>query len=89
MLGRANSVYRFVGWGMIPVGTLLGGVVVAAAQPLLGRAGALRAPFVFAAVVQAALFLYARPRLNSAKIAEARASAKGQASGVGSGQGDD
>jgi len=89
MLGRANSVYRFVGWGMIPVGTLLGGVVVAAAQPLLGRAGALRAPFVFAAVVQAALFLYARPRLNSARIAEARASAKGQASGVGSGQGDD
>jgi MFS family permease len=89
MLGRVNSVYRFLGWGMIPIGSFLGGVVVAAAEPLLGREGALRAPFVFAAVVQAALFLYARPRLNSAKIAEARTMAKGQESGVGSGQSDE
>jgi hypothetical protein len=58
---------------MIPVGTLLGGVVVAGAEPLLGRESALRAPFVFAALVQAALFLYALPRLNSARIEAARA----------------
>jgi MFS family permease len=89
MLGRVNSVYRFLGWGMIPVGSFLGGVVVAATQPLLGREWALRAPFVFAALVQAGLFIYARPRLNSAKIAEARTMAKGQESGVGPGQGDD
>jgi MFS family permease len=80
MLGRVNSVYRFLGWGMIPVGSFLGGV---------GREWALRAPFVFAALVQAGLFIYARPRLNSAKIAEARTMAKGQESGVGPGQGDD
>jgi predicted MFS family arabinose efflux permease len=89
MLGRVNSVYRFLGWGMIPVGSFLGGVVVAAAEPPLGREWALRAPFVFAALVQAVLFLYARPRLNSAKIAEARTMARGQESGVGPGQGDD
>ncbi|HSJ85188.1 MAG TPA: MFS transporter [Acidimicrobiia bacterium] len=89
MLGRVNSVYRFLGWGMIPVGSFLGGVVVAVAEPLMGREWALRIPFVFAAMVQAGLFVYARPRLNSAQIAEARASAKGQESGVGSGQGDD
>jgi MFS family permease len=89
VLGRVNSVYRFLGWGMIPVGAFLGGVVVAVAEPLAGREWALRVPFVFAAVVQAVLFVYARPRLNSARIAEARATAKGQESGVGSGQGDD
>lgn len=76
VLGRANSVYRFFGWGMIPVGSLLGGLVVAGAEPLLGRESALRAPFVFAALVQAALFLYALPRLNSAKIEAARAGAQ-------------
>jgi MFS family permease len=89
MLGRVNSVYRFLGWGMIPVGAFLGGMVVAVAEPLMGREWALRVPFVCAAVVQAGLFVYARPRLNSAKIAEARAAAKGQESGVGSGHGDD
>ncbi len=25
LLGRVNSVYRFFGWGMMPLGTLLGG----------------------------------------------------------------
>jgi MFS family permease len=83
MLGRANSVYRFLGWGMIPVGAFLGGVIVAGAEPVLGREWALRAPFTFAALVQAALFLYALPRLSSAKIDAAKARAKGQASEPG------
>ena len=30
LLGRVNSVYRFFGWGMIPIGSLLGGLVVTA-----------------------------------------------------------
>ena len=25
LLGRVNSVYRFFGWGMMPIGALLGG----------------------------------------------------------------
>ena len=25
LLGRVNSVYRFFGWGMMPLGSLLGG----------------------------------------------------------------
>jgi MFS family permease len=83
MLGRANSVYRFLGWGMIPVGAFLGGVIVAGAEPVLGREWALRAPFIFAAVVQAALFLYALPRLSSAKIDAAKGLAKGQTSEPG------
>lgn len=88
ILGRVNSVYRFLGWGMIPIGTLLGGVVVAVAEPLAGREWALRVPFLLAFVVQAALLVYAIPRLNTAKIEEARAEAKGQESGISSSPGD-
>ena len=29
LLGRVNSVYRFFGWGMIPIGAAVGGLVVA------------------------------------------------------------
>ena len=28
LLGRVNSVYSFFAWGMIPIGAILGGVVV-------------------------------------------------------------
>ena len=73
ILGRVNSVYRFVGWGVIPIGSLLGGLIVAGAEPLLGREWALRSPFLIAAVVTLGLFFYALPRLNSERIAEARA----------------
>lgn len=83
MLGRVNSVYRFLGWGMMPIGSLLGGAIVAFAEPLAGREWALRLPFVFGFVVQAGLFLYALPRLNSAKIEAARAMSKGQESEMG------
>ncbi|HKX74606.1 MAG TPA: MFS transporter [Acidimicrobiia bacterium] len=74
LLGRVNSVYRFLGWGSIPLGALLGGVVVAISEGPLGREWALRAPFIVAAVVQALLFVYVRPRLGSAQIAEAQVS---------------
>jgi MFS family permease len=84
MLGRVNSVYRFLGWGMMPIGSLLGGAIVAFAEPIAGREWALRLPFVFGFLVQAGLFLYALPRLNSSKIEAARASSKGQESEIGS-----
>ena len=80
ILGRVNSVYRFVGWGMMPIGSALGGVVVAVAQPLIGREWALRAPFLIAGAVTGLLFLYAAPRLNSARIDEAKAQAEPVAS---------
>ena len=72
LLGRVNSVYRFLGWGMMPIGALLGGAAVAVAEPILGREWALRWPFVAAALINVGLFVYALPRLNSARIAEAR-----------------
>jgi MFS family permease len=72
ILGRVNSVYRFLGWGMMPVGSALGGAVVAIVEPSLGRELALRTPFIVAALITLGLFVYALPRLNSARIDEAK-----------------
>jgi MFS family permease len=76
ILGRVNSVYRFFGWGMLPIGAALGGAIVAGTETFLGREWALRAPFLFAFVVHAGLFFYVLPRLNSARIEAARARAQ-------------
>jgi MFS family permease len=67
-----NSVYRFLGWGMMPIGAVLGGALVAVMEPIAGRDWALRIPFLVAAGATALMFFYALPRLNSTKIAEAR-----------------
>ncbi|HEY7703402.1 MAG TPA: MFS transporter [Acidimicrobiia bacterium] len=75
LLGRVNSVYRFFGWGMIPIGTFLGGVLVAVTEDALGRETGLRIPFFVAAALEAILLIYALPRLSSSKIAAAREAA--------------
>lgn len=72
LLGRVNSVYRFFAWGMMPIGAIIGGLVVAFTEIVLGRELGLRMPFLIAAVVFAALFLYARPVLNTPNIERAR-----------------
>jgi MFS family permease len=76
ILGRVNSVYRFLGWGMMPIGSVIGGVIVALLEPAFGREVALRAPFIVAAVITGGLFIYALPRLNSTRIEEAKAAAE-------------
>lgn len=72
LLGRVNSVYRFFAWGMMPVGSLLGGIVVAVTDAFTDRTAALRAPFWVAAAVFAAMLLYALPRLTTERIEAAR-----------------
>lgn len=72
LLGRVNSVYRFFGWGAIPIGTLIGGLIVAVLDGPLSRDAALRAPFVVAGVAQLALSLWAVSRLTTAKLDAAR-----------------
>ena len=64
LLGRVNSIYRFFGWGMMPIGALLGGWVVTFAEPSLGRFDALRAVFYLAAAGSALMFLYGATRLR-------------------------
>ena len=75
LLGRVNSVYRFFGWGMMPIGAALGGLVVVVSELLWSRDVAQRMPWFVAGVLTIALFAYAGPRLTTTKFAEARAEA--------------
>jgi MFS family permease len=75
LLGRVNSVYRFFGWGTIAIGTALGGVLVAAFEPVVGREWALRLPFLMSGAIGLGLLIWARTRLGNAQIARARAAA--------------
>jgi predicted MFS family arabinose efflux permease len=58
LLGRVNSVYRMLGWGLMPAGALVGGFVA-------GAAG-LRAPYIVAGVLCGLSMLAALPFLISA-----------------------
>jgi MFS family permease len=75
LLGRVNSVYRFIGWGVMPIGSLLGGAIVAWTGSGASRDTALRMPWLVAAVGHALLLVYVGPRLTSAAMARARADA--------------
>ena len=75
LLGRVNSVYRFFAWGMMPVGSIAGGVIVAAFTPLVGRADALRWPFFATAILCGILLIYALPRLTTERLDAALAEA--------------
>lgn len=50
LLGRVNSVYRLLAWGMMPLGLLLSGLIVRGAEAFLTREMALTAPFWTAAI---------------------------------------
>lgn len=64
LLGRVNSIYRFFGWGSMPLGAIAGGLVVSLLEDDLGREMAIRAPFVLAGLSCVALLIYAIFRLR-------------------------
>ena len=72
LLGRVNSVYRFFAWGMMPVGALLGGLIVSATESFASRELALRMPWFVAGILHLVLFVYAAPKLTTTKIEAAR-----------------
>jgi MFS family permease len=72
LLGRVNSVYRFFGWGMMPIGAALGGLLADSVTKLVNRPTGLRSPYIVAGVIQAAISVYAVGRLSTAKIEAAR-----------------
>lgn len=76
LLGRVNSVYRFFGWGSIPIGMFLGGGLVTIAQYFVSREMALRAPYFVGAALGVLLFIFAAPRLTTKAIEKARAEAQ-------------
>lgn len=73
LLGRVNSVYRLLGWGSMPVGAAVGGVMVSLLDAPLGREAALRSPFALAAAIHVLAFLAAARGLTTARIDAARA----------------
>ena len=79
LLGRVNSVYRFFGWGMMPIGIFLGGLLVEIVTRLADRDLGLRAPFFAAGALTLGLMAFAIPRLTTAKIEAARAAGDDQA----------
>ena len=76
LLGRVNSVYRFFGWGSIPIGMFLGGAIVTIAQYFVSREMALRTPYLVGAVMGVIIFIFAAPRLTTKAIDRARAEAQ-------------
>jgi MFS family permease len=58
LLGRVNSVYRMLGWGLMPIGALAGGFVA--------HAAGLRAPYIVAGLLCALSMLAALPFLLAA-----------------------
>lgn len=64
ILGRVNSIYRFFGWGSMPLGALAGGAFVAVLEADWPRETALRAPFLVAAVLSLGLLAYGIARLR-------------------------
>ncbi|MEY3019404.1 MAG: hypothetical protein RLZZ272_388, partial [Actinomycetota bacterium] len=68
LLGRVNSAYRFLGWGAMPIGAALGGLVA--------RIAGLRAPWFLAAGLTALALPLALRDVRSSTIEAARAAAR-------------
>lgn len=64
LLGRVNSIYRFFGWGSMPLGAVSAGVLVSMLEGPMGREAALRAPFLMASGICFVLCIYAVARLR-------------------------
>jgi hypothetical protein len=63
LLGRVNSAYRMLGWGLMPLGALAGGFVA--------HAAGLRAPYLAAGALCALSLVAATPLLLKARSLEA------------------
>jgi MFS family permease len=82
LLGRANSVYRFFAWGMIPIGAALGGLTVVLAEQVVSRDIALRSTWMLAALIHVVLYVVGRSSLTTEAIVAARAAAATSTPGV-------
>ena len=76
LLGRVNSVYRFFAWGMMPIGAVLGGLVVAVSKQFVSDTMALRMVFFVDGAIYAALFIVGRRLLTTDRLEAARAAAQ-------------
>lgn len=72
LLGRVNSVYRFFGWGGLPIGAFLGGALVTLVEPIGGRELALRTPFFVCAAIHVLVIVLAGRVLTTERIEAAK-----------------
>ncbi len=75
LLGRVNSVYRFFAWGMMPIGSAIGGAWVWVMQGWFDRDVALRSAYFLVGAIHIALFVFGRSKLTTEKIEAARSAA--------------
>ena len=75
LFGRVNSSYRFFALGMMPIGAALGGAIVSIAEHFTSHAWALRWVFLLEGLIHVVLWFFARPRLTTTAIENARAAA--------------
>lgn len=70
LLGRVNSVYRLIGWGMMPLGALAAGWLVDVAQATMSLEQALRLYYALSWVGAFLLFVYGFLRLRIEPVHE-------------------
>ncbi len=75
LLGRVNSVYRFFGWGMIPIGALLGGAFVAVMSKFVSHEAALRLVWFVDGGIHVVLLVIVMRVLTTERIEAMRAAA--------------
>ncbi len=75
LLGRVNSVYRLFAGGSMPIGVLIGGVLVTVNAHFMSREWALRSSYLVAAALGFIILVIAAPKLTTAKIEDAYAAA--------------
>lgn len=66
LLGRVSSLYRLLAWGVMPVGLMLSGIIVKAAEGVTSREWALTMPFLVAGSGAVLLSLVASSPLKRA-----------------------
>ncbi len=76
LLGRVNSVYRLFAGGSMPIGVLIGGVLVTVNAHFMSREWALRSSYLVAAALGFIILVIAAPKLTTAKIEAARGNPK-------------
>jgi predicted MFS family arabinose efflux permease len=68
LFGRVNSVYKWFGWGTLPIGAVIGGQVA--------HHFGLRAPYLVGAGAVLLALIYAIPNITPAAIAAAKLAAR-------------
>ena len=75
LLGRVNSVYRFFGWGMMPIGAIMGGLIVGIAGHYVSHTMALRTVWFADGAIHVVLFVVVVRSLTTERLEALRSSA--------------